>query len=76
MRDRETTRALIAYLRRPDSDAPDALPDAKRSGPVEFNGKRYIVLRAARGATLAVYRVRAFDGQLKRLKRWPVELLA
>ena len=44
----------------------------QESGPVEYNGKRYLVLRNVRGV-LAVYRVRT-SGALKRLVRWPLAL--
>jgi hypothetical protein len=42
------------------------------SGVVEHQGKRYVVLKNAKGV-LAVYRVRT-SGALKRLRRWPAGL--
>ena len=45
------------------------------SGAVLVDGKAYVVLRASDDQLLlAVYRVRAHDGILKRLKRWPDEV--
>ncbi len=40
----------------------------------EHGGKRYVVVAAPQGATLAVYRVRPVDGVLRRMKRPPAEV--
>jgi hypothetical protein len=65
-----TRRAFAAYFRTASQDGASS-PDqpADTSGPVEHNGRTYVVLRNVNG-TLAVYRVR-ISGQLKRLRRWP-----
>jgi hypothetical protein len=67
-----TTRAFAAYFRY--VNAHNYIPDqpAYDSGPAEWNGKTYVVLRNVNGI-LAVYRVRT-SGALKRLRRWPQEL--
>lgn len=36
-------------------------------------GREYVVLETE-DETLAVYRVRAYDGKLRRLRRWPEEV--
>jgi hypothetical protein len=67
-----TRRAFAAYFRTAAQDGPAAVDQpANTSGPVEHQGKTYVVLENVRG-TLAVYRVRT-SGQLKRLRRWPAE---
>jgi hypothetical protein len=63
-----TRRAFAAYFRSGGIDQP-----AKSSGVVEHNGKAYVVLENVNGI-LAVYRVRN-DGMLKRLRRWPSDLI-
>jgi len=61
-------RALAAYFRDTSSvDQPSGDPERHTVG-----GKEYIRLSNIRG-TLAVYRV-LNNGNLKRLKRWPVEI--
>ncbi len=62
-------RALAAYFRA----GGDGHPDPARSTVAEHDGKRYVMLRNASGS-LACYRVRKFDGVLKRLVRIPREL--
>jgi hypothetical protein len=62
-----TARAFAAYFRRPTGAIIDQ--PARDSGPVEWQGKQYVVLRNTNGV-LAVYRVRT-SGALKRLRRWP-----
>ena len=66
-------RAITAYYRsRPAGDVrqPDGL-----GVRLEHLGKAYVVLRAAgESAPLAVYRCMN-RGELKRLKRWPADLL-
>ena len=62
-----TRRALAAYFRSGGIDQP------ANSGVVEHNGKAYVVLENVNGI-LAVYRVRN-DGMLKRLRRWPTDLI-
>jgi hypothetical protein len=68
-----TRRAFAAYFRS-QNDGGYTIVDqpANTSGPVEHEGKTYVVLENVRG-TLAVYRVRT-SGQLKRLRRWPAEV--
>jgi hypothetical protein len=61
-------RALAAYFRTGGTGQPDGSPAL-----VEVDGKQYAVL--GNGDTvLAVYRVRAYDGVLQRLKRWPASI--
>jgi hypothetical protein len=62
-------RAFAAWFRTGGTDQP-----ANDSHVVEYDGKLYVVLRNLNGV-LAVYRVRAYDGILKRLRRWPAELV-
>lgn len=50
-------------------------PTAAASTMEEVGGLSYIVLRGEEGGPLAVYRIRANDGVLKRLRRPPKELL-
>jgi hypothetical protein len=68
-----TRRAFAAWFRSEnDGEAASVDQPSTSSGPVEHNGKTYVVLRNVRG-TMAVYRVRT-SGQLKRLRRWPAEV--
>ena len=62
-------RALAAYFRA----GGDGHPDPALSTVEEHDGKRYVMLRNASGF-LACYRIRKFDGVLKRLVRIPREL--
>jgi hypothetical protein len=62
-----TRRALAAYFRSGGIDQP------ANSGVIEYNGKAYVVLENFNGI-LAVYRIRN-DGMLKRLRRWPTDLI-
>ena len=62
-----TDRAFAAYFRTGGWDQP-----ANYSGEVAHEGRRYVVLRNARGV-LAVYGVRR-DGRLTRLEDWPEEV--
>lgn len=65
-------RAFAAYYR--SGSAGGSLPEpASTSFLGELDGKQYVVLENMNGI-LAVYRVRTYDGILKRLKRWPTEL--
>ncbi|MGU3501882.1 hypothetical protein [Mycobacterium sp. C31M] len=68
-RDDLTRRAFAAYFRSGGTDQP-----TRGSGVVERDGKLYVVLGSARGI-LAVYRVRN-DGMLRRMRRWPSDLVA
>lgn len=67
-------RAFVAYLAS-NSDAPSTLNIEDVS---DDNGLQYVVLRDTKGELLAVYRVRteAANGVLRRLKRWPSEVVA
>ncbi len=69
-----TARAFAAYFRYPDAPMLDQPAGEPWSGPQDWQGKRYVVLRNSRGV-LAVYRVRT-SGALKRLVRWPKEVEA
>jgi hypothetical protein len=69
MMDDLTRRAFAAYYR---SEGATTDQPASRSGPMEWQGKQYVVLENVNGV-LAVYRVRT-SGALKRLRRWPREL--
>jgi hypothetical protein len=64
------SRAYAAWYRWCTADEATRAPVARIG---EAGGKRYVVLRGARGHILRVYRVRN-DGMLKGLKRWPREL--
>ena len=64
------SRAYAAYFRT-EGTARTAQPSSN-SDICEHDGKEYVVLRNINGV-LAVYRI-TNSGQLKRLKRWPVEL--
>jgi hypothetical protein len=66
--DKLTQRAFAAYFRHPPAGAILDQPDSA-SGPVDWQGKTYVVLFNINGV-LAVYRVRT-SGALKRLVRWP-----
>lgn len=66
--DELTRRAFAAYFRTGGTEQP-----GKASGVVDRNGKLYVVLHNARGV-LAVYRVRN-DGMLRRMRRWPSDLV-
>lgn len=50
-------------------------PGATGARVVEHDGKTYVVVTAPRGQILAVYRVRTFDGVLRRMKRPPAEVM-
>lgn len=65
-----TRRAIAAYFKHSSYPALPCQPCEYSSGEEEHDGKAFVVLRNANGV-LAVYRVRAHDGVLKRLKRWP-----
>ena len=67
-----TTRAVTAYYRSLRGDKADIPLEAQHT---EFEGRGYIVLRHRHDAeVLAVYRCMN-RGELKRLKRWPVEVV-
>lgn len=57
-------RALAAYVRS-GGDPSEITPVVE-----ELDGRQYVVLRDP-GGVAAVYRVRAYDGILRRMKRWP-----
>jgi hypothetical protein len=64
-------RARAAYYREGYVGDPETT-----SGHVtELDGKRYVVLAGAHGV-IAVYRVRTFDGVLRRMRRWPADVEA
>jgi hypothetical protein len=65
-------RALAAYFREAGRRGDVADQPGYFSGPVEHQGKTYVVLANSQ-RILAVYRVRT-SGQLKRLRRWPTEV--
>jgi len=56
-------RALAAWYATGSSGRP-------RASVAEVDGRAYVVLRE-RGTVAAVYRVRAYDGVLRRMRRWP-----
>lgn len=65
-------RAFAAYYR--SAPAGGSLPEpANTSFLCDLDGKQYVVLGNMNGV-LAVYRVRTYDGILKRMRRWPAEL--
>jgi hypothetical protein len=64
-----TRRAFAAYFRAERERNAIVDQPALDSGPVEYQGRTYVVLRNVRGV-LAVYRLRT-TGLLRRLKRWP-----
>ena len=67
-----TTRAVTAYYRSLRGEKADIPLEAQHT---EFEGRGYIVLRHRHDAeVLAVYRCMN-RGELKRLKRWPVEVV-
>ncbi len=62
-------RAIKAHYRR--RDFKEHL-EPRRIQRVEFQGKEYVILwRPGADAFLSVYRVRAYDGVLRLMKRWP-----
>lgn len=61
-------RALAAYFRSGEHDQP-----SKGGRVAAHDGKFYVLLRSVRGL-VAVYRIRAYDAVLKRLRRWPEEI--
>jgi hypothetical protein len=71
-------RAVAAYR----SHSPAWLPgnagmmEPSLAQVVEHDGKQYVILwrPAVRDSILRVYRVRAYDGILRVMKRWPREL--
>jgi hypothetical protein len=65
-----TRRAFAAYFR----SGGVAQPARADSGLVKHKGKYYVVLKSTAGV-LAVYRVRNFDGALRRMKRPPKALI-
>jgi hypothetical protein len=65
-----TKRALLAYLRQPDSRIRDV--SDTHSGLTFHDDRAYVVLRNRHNVTIAVYRVR-WD-QLRRMRRWPKEV--
>lgn len=67
--DQYVSRAFRAYWRT-ESVQRSAFPHRDWSKLESHFGREYVVLRDPRGV-IAVYRVRAYDGILRRLKRWP-----
>lgn len=65
-------RAFRAYLSTEGAGA--VQPSPIHSGTRCLNGLAYVVLRNER-ATLAAYRVRTDTGALRRLRRWPMQLM-
>ena len=65
-------RALAAYYKH-DVDLTAAWPVKSRCLHCVVGGLEYVKLANA-SRTLAVFRVRTFDGMLKRMKRWPAAL--
>lgn len=67
-----TVRAVTAYYRSLQGEQEEVPVEAQHSG---FDSRGYILLRHRHsGQLLAVYRCMN-RGELKRLKRWPVELV-
>ena len=71
MLDDLTSRAYSAYFAS-EGDRADQ-PAALASGVTTDGDRRYVVLRNT-NRILAVYRVRRYDGRLKRLRRWPATI--
>lgn len=65
-------RAIAAYYKYSDGGTPQQ-PSEADSGVAEHEGKQYVVLRNV-GGVLAVYRIRKYDGVLKRMQRWPAAI--
>lgn len=65
-------RAWLAYFRLHGSQA--AAPSHARSAMVEYDGKRYVILRGE-DRVLEVYRIKT-DHLLKRMRRYPKALSA
>jgi hypothetical protein len=59
-------RAIAAYHR-----AGELERTGDTSRVVRRQELTYVVLRSKAGDVLAVYRVRTYDGVLRRMKRWP-----
>lgn len=68
-------RAITAHLRA-NRPAESRLVQPRLVQLVEYEGKQYVVLwyPGFRDRILSVYRVRAYDGVLRLMKRWPVGL--
>lgn len=67
-------RAFAAYFRACRGASVDQ-PNGSLSGFEWIGDRGYVVLRGGQGSgILAVYRVRAYDGVLKRLRRAPKEI--
>jgi hypothetical protein len=64
-------RAMMAWKRSEGFSADQPMSTVMQ---YEFPGEKVYVVLENRNGILAVYRVRRFDGTLKRLKRWPSEL--
>lgn len=64
-------RAWRAYQSAEGAEAEQ--PQLKRSGVRVVGGLHYVVLHGER-RVLAAYRVKRRTGQLRRLRRWPMEL--
>lgn len=69
-------RAFSAYFRTAKNSGESLQqPSSDSAVCATADGRHYVVLRSVSGI-LAVYRVRTPDGTLKRLKRWPAELVS
>lgn len=67
-------RAITAYSRTDLKD--EATPLAVKGREVSFGGKQYVILDSEQTQThVAIYRCMN-RGELKRLKRWPADLVA
>lgn len=67
--DQYISRAISAYYRAAGTQ--HGVYPSRQVCALEIHmGREYVVLRNGAGV-VAVYRVRAYDGILKRLKRWP-----
>lgn len=70
-----TLRAISAFYRSDRKTAVLGGGPESPNGMREHDGRRYVVLRDHESALLAVYRVRT-SGALKRLRRWPWQVVA
>lgn len=62
-------RGMAAYLRSGGTERPEA-------ETWEDDGKQYVVVKTEAGDVLTVYRVRSYDGALRKMKRPPKVLLS
>jgi hypothetical protein len=66
-------RAVEAYRSRPAHHFGEPAIEPRAAQHVELDGKEYVVLwrPGVRDCIMFVYRVRAYDGILRAMKRWP-----